>query len=56
MRPAEMANTRERPALQIAAITDRASLKEVQRYTATADRKRLAKSAIEKIRAIRRGD
>jgi hypothetical protein len=55
MRPAEMANTRERPAFQIAAITDRASLKEVQRYTTT-NRKRLAKSAIEKIRAIRRGD
>jgi hypothetical protein len=35
---------------EIAAITGHASLKEVQRYTATADRKRLARSAMQKMK------
>jgi integrase len=40
---------------EIAAITGHASLKEVARYTATADRKRLARAAIEKVRAHQGG-
>jgi integrase len=36
---------------EIAAITGHASLKEIVRYTATADRKRLAQSAMEKVKA-----
>jgi integrase/recombinase XerD len=36
---------------EIAAITGHASLKEIVRYTATADRKRLAVSAIEKVKS-----
>jgi integrase len=36
---------------EIAAITGHASLKEIVRYTATADRKRLAASAIEKVKS-----
>lgn len=36
---------------EIAAITGHASLKEITRYTATADRKRLAVSAMEKMKA-----
>src|SRR5262249_21669210 len=35
---------------EIAAITGHASLKEIVRYTATADRKRLAKEAMEKMK------
>jgi integrase len=35
---------------EIAAITGHASLKEVSRYTATASRKRLAASAMEKVK------
>jgi integrase len=37
---------------EIAAITGHASLKEVARYTEAADRKRLAKSAMAKIRTL----
>ena len=36
---------------EIAAITGHASFKEIVRYTATADRKRLAASAIEKVKS-----
>jgi integrase len=36
---------------EIAAITGHASLKEIVRYTQTADRKRLARSAMEKVKA-----
>src|SRR5262245_47538092 len=36
---------------EIAAITGHASLKEIVRYTKTADRKRLAASAMEKVKA-----
>jgi integrase len=36
---------------EIAAITGHASLKEIVRYTQTADRKRLAASAMEKVKA-----
>jgi hypothetical protein len=36
---------------EIAAITGHASLKEIVRYTATADRKRLAASAMEKVKS-----
>jgi integrase len=36
---------------EIAAITGHASLKEIVRYTITADRKRLAASAMEKVKA-----
>jgi integrase len=35
---------------EIAAITGHASLKEIVRYTATADRKRLARTAMEKMK------
>src|SRR5262249_10288541 len=35
---------------EIAAITGHASLKEIVRYTQTADRKRLAKTAMEKVK------
>jgi integrase len=35
---------------EIAAITGHASLKEIVRYTQTADRKRLARSAMEKVK------
>jgi integrase/recombinase XerD len=36
---------------EIAAITGHASLKEIERYTRTVDRKRLARSAMEKAKA-----
>jgi len=36
---------------EIAAITGHASLKEIVRYTNTADRKRLARAAMEKVKA-----
>jgi len=36
---------------EIAAITGHASLKEIVRYTNTVDRKRLARAAIEKVKA-----
>jgi hypothetical protein len=36
---------------EIAVITGHASLKEIVRYTITADRKRLAASAMEKVKA-----
>src|SRR4030088_3012779 len=36
---------------EIAAITGHSSLKEIVRYTATVDRKRLAASAMEKVKA-----
>jgi hypothetical protein len=35
---------------EIAAITGHASLKEIERYTKTAERKRLAASAMNKVR------